>query len=189
MQVVSFQHCKLNLLAKLETQKFDSDTSLVVVKGSVSNHTVEHKDVSLVDTVLLRKVSTDTELVLNIKRDLEHGIYSYELDISSDYTDGFNIYMYGECGGAGFNVKTLYRYWASIYLTGKDFNPVKQNNVNGGYFLRAAGKKVQLVGSFRYFGDHIVNRGKPYSVNTDESTLTGKTYEFLNFRSKPYLCN
>ena len=81
--------------------------------------------------------------------------------------------------GAGFNAKTLYRYWASNYLTGKDYNPVKQDNVSGGYFLRVAGKKVQLVGSFRYFGDHIVNRGKSYSVNTNESTLTGKTYEFL----------
>ena len=133
----------------------------------------------MIQNVLLRKVGTDTELVLNFKKDLEHGIYSYELDISSDYTDSFDIYMYGESGGSGFNASTLYRYWASDYLTGKDFNPVKQNNTHGGYFLRAAGKKVQLVGSFRYFGDPIVNRGKPYSVNTDESTLTGKTYEFL----------
>ena len=165
------------LLHTLQEQKFDADISLLVLKGTVASHTVEHKDSSLVNNVELRKVGNDTQLT--IKKDLTHGIYSYEFDISSDHTSGFDIYMYGECGGSGFRAHTLYRYWASDYLSGKDFNPVKQNNVHGGYFQRGSGKKVQFVGSFRYSGDTIVNRGKPYSLNTDTSISTGRSYEFM----------
>ena len=167
------------LLSTLQEQKFDADISLLVLKGTVGSHTVEHRDSSLVNNIVLRKVGNDTQLTIHFKKDLEHGIYSYEFDVSSDHTSGFDIYMYGECGGSGFRAHTLYRYWASDYLQGKDFNPVKQNNVTGGYFLRGSGKKVLFVGSFRYPGDAIVNRGKPYSLNTDTSTSTGRTYEFM----------
>ena len=153
------------LLHTLQEQKFDTDISLLVLKGTVASHTVEHKDSSLVNNIVLRKVGNDTQLTIHFKKDLTHGIYSYELDISSDHTSGFDIYMYGECGGSGFRAHTLYRYWASDYLQGKDFNPVKQNNVHGGYFQRGSGKKVQFVGSFRYSGDTIVNRGKLYLLN------------------------
>ena len=124
------------LLSTLQEQKFDADISLLVLKGTVANHTVEHRDSSLVNNIVLRKVGNDTQLTIHFKKDLEHGIYSYEFDVSSDHTSGFDIYMYGECGGSGFRAHTLYRYWASDYLQGKDFNPVKQNNVQGGYFQR-----------------------------------------------------
>ena len=89
------------LLHTLPEQKFDADISLLVLKGTVASHTVEHKDSSLVNSVLIRKVGTDTQLSISFKKDLTHGIYSYEFDISSDHTQGFNVYMYGECGGAG----------------------------------------------------------------------------------------
>ena len=53
--------------------------------------------------------------------------------------------MYGECGGAGFYAKNTYRNWAANYANGDHFNPVKQgasgNGVQGGYFLRAVGRK------------------------------------------------
>ena len=86
--------------------------------------------------------------------------------------------MYGECGGAGFSANTLYRYWSSDYLSGKDFNPIKRST-HEGYFLRGSGKKVQFVGSFRYSGDTIVNLGKPYSLNTETSSTSGRSYEFM----------
>ena len=135
------------LLSTLQEQKFDADISLLVLKGTVASHTVEHRDSSLVNNVVLRKVGNDTQLTIHFKKDLEHGIYSYEFDVSSDHISGFDIYMYRECGGSGFQ--------------------------------HGAGKKVQFVGSFRYTGDTIVNRGKPYSLNTDTSVSTGKTYEFM----------
>ena len=71
--------------------------------------------------------------------------------------------MYGECGGSGFSANTLYRYWSADFFSGKDYNRIEKST-HGGYFLRGSGKKVQFVGSFRYSGDIIVNRGKPYSL-------------------------
>ena len=168
------------LLHTLQEQKFDADISFLVLKGTVASHTVDHKDSSLVNNVVLRKVGNDTQLTIHFKKDLTHGIYSYEFDITSDHTSGFDIYTYGECGGTGFHAQTMYRYWlSSEFNSGKDFNPRTQNNVQGGYFQRGSGKKVQFVGSFRYYGDTILNRGKPYSLNTDTSISTGRSYEFM----------
>ena len=133
------------LLHTLQEQKFDADISLLVLKGTVASHTVEHKDSSLVNNIVLRKVGNDTQLTIHFKKDLTHGIYSYEFDVSSDHTSGFDIYMYGECGGTGFRAHTLCRYWASDYLQGKDFNPVKQNNVNGGTFSVDLVRKFSLL--------------------------------------------
>ena len=114
------------LLSTLQEQKFDADISLLVLKGTVASHTVEPRDSSLVNNVVLRKVGHDTQLTMHFKKDLEHRIYSYEFDISSDHTSGFDIYMYGECGGSGFHAQTMYRYWSSSeYNNGKDFNDRK----------------------------------------------------------------
>ena len=169
-----------SLLHTLQEQKFDADFSLLVLKGTVASHTVEHKDASLVNNVSLSKVGNETHLTINFKKDLAHGVYSYEFEISSDHTSGFDLYMFGECGGTGYNGKSLYRFWSSADLSGKDYSWRKEDVYNGGYFLRGSGKKVQMVGSFRYSGDTIVNRGKPYSLNTDTvTTFTGRTYEFM----------
>ena len=154
--------------------------SLLLFKGTVVSHSIGHMDSSLVNSLVLTKVGNDTQITIHFKKDLEHGIYSYEFEVSSDHTSGFDVYMYGECGGSGFHAQTMYRYWSSTeYNTGKDFNPRTQSKTQGGYFLRGSGKKVQFCGSFRYTGDTIVNRGKPYSLNTDSSTSTGKSYEFM----------
>ena len=166
-------------LRTMQEKRFDTDVGLLLFKGTVASHSIKHMDSSLVNNFVLRKVGNDTQLTIRFKKDLEHGIYSYEFEVSFDHTSGFDIYMYGECGGSGFHAQTVYRYWASDYLQGKDFNPVKQSNVQGGYFHRGSGKTVQFVGSFRYTGDTIVNRGKPYSLNTDTSVSTGRSYEFM----------
>ena len=166
-------------LRTMQEKRFDTDVGLLLFKGTVASHSIKHMDSSLVNNFVLRKVGNDTQLTIHFKKDLEHGIYSYEFEVSSDHTSGFDVYVYGECGGSGFYAQTVYRYWASDYLQGKDFNPVKQSNVQGGYFHRGSGKKVQFVGSFRYTRDTIVNRGKPYSLNTDTSVSTGRSYEFM----------
>ena len=153
------------LLHTLQEQKFDTDISLLVLKGTVANYTMEQKDSSLVNNVVLKNVGNDTQLSIHFKKDLTHCIYSYEIDLSSDHAQGFNVYMYGECGGSGFSANTVYRYWSFDFFSGKDYNPIKRST-HRGYFLRGSGKKVQFVGSFRYSGDTILNRGKPYSLKT-----------------------
>ena len=62
--------------------------------------------------------------------------------------------------------------------SGVGFNLVKQNNVQGDYFLRGRGKKVQVMGAFRHFGNTVTNHGKPFSLNVDD--LKGKSYEFMS---------
>ena len=79
------------LLRTLQEQKFDADISLLVLKGTMASHTIKHRDSSLVNNVVLRKVGNDTQLTIHFNRDLEHGIYSYEFDISSNHTSGFDI--------------------------------------------------------------------------------------------------
>ena len=96
-------------LKTLQLQTFDVDISLLVLKGTATTRTIEHKDPTLVNNVVFRKVGNDTQLTIHFKKDLEHGVYSYEFDISSDHTSGFDIYMYGECGGTGFHAQTMYR--------------------------------------------------------------------------------
>ena len=64
------------LFHTLQEQKFDADISLIVLKRAVASHTVEHKDSSLVNNVVLWKVGNDTQLTINFKKDLTHGIYS-----------------------------------------------------------------------------------------------------------------
>ena len=161
-------------LRVLQEKMFDYNMSLLLFKGTVASHSIKHMDSSLVNNFVLRKVGNDTQLTIHFKNDLTHGVYSYEFEVSSDHTSGFDVYMYGECGGSGFHAETMYRYWSSTeYDTGKDFNPRKQVKSRGGYFHRGSGKKVQFVGSFRYTG------GKPYSLNTDTSVSTGKSYEFM----------
>ena len=131
--------------------------------GDISNYVVVHSDSSLVNTATMTKVLHDTKFEVTVKKDLPHGLYAYDSEITSNFTNGFNIYMYGECGGAGFYAKTMYRYWAANYAGGDDFNPVKQgasgNGVHGGYFLRAVGRKVQIQGVFHNFGDSVRNLG------------------------------
>ena len=51
-----------SLLSKLQEQKFDGDISILVLKGSISSHTVEHKDSTLVNSVVFRKVGPTLSL-------------------------------------------------------------------------------------------------------------------------------
>ena len=53
------------LLRTLQEQKFDADISLLVLKGTVASHTVEHKDSSLVNNVSLNKVGSETHLTIS----------------------------------------------------------------------------------------------------------------------------
>ena len=127
----SFTPALKTLLTSLSSHKFDSEISLAVVKGSVSSHTAEHKDSKLVISVNLQRSGRDTKLVINFNNDLTHGVYSYEFEVSSGTNGGFNVYLFGECGGTGYDATTLYRYWASDYLrphgnsAGGQYNPVK----------------------------------------------------------------
>ena len=58
------------LLTSLSSQKFDTDLSILVVKGSVNSHSVLHKDASLVSTVTLSKLVETPSLINPLPRTL-----------------------------------------------------------------------------------------------------------------------
>ena len=113
----------------------------------------------------------------DFKNILSNGIYSYEFNPALDAAKGFDVYMYGECGGSGFKASTLYRFWSWDRSGNND--KTKQTNMVGGRFQRAHGKKISIIGSFRNHGDHVENLGKPYSLNYDPDEIQGHTYEFM----------
>ena len=53
--------------------------------------------------------------------------------------------MYGECGGAGFYAKTLYRYWAANYASGGSFLPQNKMQV-------VVDVKFKFMESFKILG-------------------------------------
>ena len=175
--------------------------SLLLLKGSVASHSVKHMDLTYVNSFVFRKVCNDTQITIHFKKDLDHGVYSYEFEVSSDHTSGFDVYMYGECGGSGFHEETMYRYWSSTeYNTGKDFNPRKQVKSRGGYFHRGSGKKVQFCGSFRYrhhhgswqavlaeYG-HVSFDRQVLRVHGSKTNTRPPGDEFIDTRGKPYVC-
>ena len=168
------------LLSKLASQKFDSDINFSVAKGSPNNLNVIRA--SLVSNVSFTTVGYDHKLNITFENDLPNDIYSYEFNIKLSSAKSFDVYVYGESGGAGFDASALYQFWSWDQLDGyKAPNKTRPQNVNGGYFHRASGKKIQITGSFRNHCDHIQNRGKPYSLDYEVggTGLKGKTYEFL----------
>ena len=170
----------LPLLRELQDQKLDTNACVLLAKGKPNNFTVHHKS-SVVKSFDFKKVNENTKLTIHFNNDISYGLYSYEIMISSNLDDGFDVYMYGDCGDDGYYANTLYRYWGSTDNdNGKDFSKTNQVSKKGGYFHRGSGKYVQFKGSFYYSGSKIINRGKPFSLNVDSNVNTlGKTYEFL----------
>ena len=170
----------LPLLHGLQDQKLDTNACVLLVKGKPDNFTERHK-ISAVKSFDFKKVNRNTEFTIHFNDDISQGLYSYDFTISSNLDDGFDIYMYGDCGNDGYQANTVYRFWGSNdNNSGKEFSKTKQVNKKGGYFLRGSGKIVQFKGSFYYSGNKIVNKGKPFSLNVDGNAKNlGKTYEFL----------
>ena len=96
---------------------------LASVKGSPTTHTT-NLDSSKVLSVVYRTIGSDIQLVFNFKSDLEDGVYAYDFHIDrGGDTKGVDLLLYRECGGSGYNSKTLYRFWAaSSNASGKDYS-------------------------------------------------------------------
>ena len=84
---------------------------------------------------------------------------------------GYNIKLWGDCGGSGFNASTKYKY-SSWALTD---NKAKQDNVQGEYFHRATGERVRIKGLFLNQGMRIFGQEISLSLEYEE----GNMYEFV----------
>ena len=132
--------------------------NILPFEGTMTTHTITHID-DMVDTPFngrsnqildFSKVGSSYQINFSVSPKLPKGIYGYEMDIVLTSLVGYNISLWGDCGGSGYNAETKYKYF-SWSLT----NKVEQNNTPGGYFHRATGKKVHIEGSFLNRGTHI----------------------------------
>ena len=132
--------------------------NILTFEGSMNSHTITHID-GMVDTPLngrsntivdFSKVGCSYQIAFSVTPKLPKGIYAYEMNIVLTTSRTYNIALWGDCGGSGYNASTKYRFW-SWDLENKS----KQDNVQGGYFHRATGKKVHIKGSFLNRGIHV----------------------------------
>ena len=152
--------------------------NILTFEGTMNSHTITHID-DMVDTpfngrsntiVDFSKVGSSYQIAFSVSPKLPKGVYAYEVNIALTSSVRYNITLWGDCGGSRYNASTKYKYW-SWGLT----NKVKQDNIQGGYFHRATGKKVFIKGSFLNKGTNV--DGIEIAMSKDYEH--GKTYEFV----------
>ena len=147
-------------------------TNLLTFKGAPNNITVIHKDTSLDDTsgVNFRKVNSSYEISFSLKNTLPKGVYSYEMDVVLTTSRGYNITLWGDCGGSGYTASCIYKYWSYTYT-----NKVKKDDITGGFFHRGTGKRVRIKGSFRNDFNNIYGHEISHTLDYENR----KSYEFV----------
>ena len=152
--------------------------NIMTFKGSPGNVTILHKD-DMVDTpengrarqtLDFSKVGDSYQINFSVQPKLPNGIYTYEMDVVLTTSRGYDITLWGDCGGSGYNASTKYKYW-SWSLT----NKVTQDSAQGGYFHRGTGKRTRIKGSFLNQGTRIFGQEIALSLDYEE----GITYEFV----------
>ena len=160
-------------------QNLSGHTNIMTFKGSPSNVTILHKDdmadtpenERATETLHFSKVGDSYQINVSVQPKLPNGVYTDDMGVVLTTSRGYNIALRGDCGGSGFNASTKYKY-TSWTLTD---NKVKQDNVQGGYFHRATGKRVLIKGSFLNQGTRIFGQEIALSLDYEE----GNTYEFV----------
>ena len=153
---------------------------MAYVKGSPSSHTVEYKSDDVL-RVTYRKVTPDTQLIFSFKNDLPDGLYAYDFDIRKKATsnNGVLVYLWGECGGSGYDCKLTYRFWGAQHnQSGQFFSPATKSSGKGGKFLEVYGSNVQVHGIFELRGNDVYNHGRPYTLTIEGDN--GECFEVMN---------
>ena len=123
--------------------------NILTFKGKPGNVTIINKDdtvdrpVFSASAVNFRKGDSSYEISFSVTPKLPVDIYTYEMDVVLTTSRGYNITLWGDCGGSGYTASTKYKYWSWSYE-----NKVQQNDAQGGYFHRGARKRVRIKGSF-----------------------------------------
>ena len=79
--------------------------------------------------------SNSYEISFSVRPKLLVGIYTYEMDVVLTGERGYNIMLWGNCGGSGYTASTKYKYWSWNY----------QNKVAQNMMLRAVTFTEELV--------------------------------------------
>ena len=91
------------------------------------------------------------------------------MDVVLTMSRGYNITLWGDCGGSGYTVSTKYKYWSWSYE-----NKVQQNDAQGRYFHRGAGKRVRIKGSFLNHRNRIYGQEISYSLDYENGNAKTK---------------
>ena len=158
-------------------QYFSDYKNILTYRGKPGNVTILHTD-STVNTSAngrsnktldFSKVGDSYQINFGNPK-LPNGIYTYEIDIVLTGERGYNIMMWGDCGGSGYNASTKYKYWSWSLE-----NKIAHDNVQGGLFHRGTGKRVRIKGSFLNRSTCIY--GQEIALSLDYEG--GKTSEFV----------
>ena len=149
--------------------------NILTFKGKPGNVTVLHND-GMVDLlngkpdVDFSKVGNSYQTNFSVQPKLPSGIYTYEMDIVLSSSRAYNIALWGDCGGSGYNASTKYRFWSWSFS-----NKTQQDNVQGGYFHRGVGKRTRIKGSFLNQSTRIYGQEVAISLDYEQ----GQTCEFM----------
>ena len=138
-----------------------SKTILIEMKGNSTSKSVIKKHLSVSGSPSLTADTDSVTLDMSFVQNLPNGIYKYVFDLYFSATKSIKVFLYGECGGVGYNSNTIYEHW-NVTLQG---NETKTND-NGGYFHRGYGRRLTFSGEFRNYVDHLRGLGVSYSINS-----------------------
>ena len=153
-----------------------------MVRGTPTSHTVLYKDPSINGNPSFTSDASSVDLTVSFTNDLPNGIYEYSFDVFTTADMVMKVFLYGECGGTGYDATTKYKYWD---FTGT--NKVKQDDVNGGYSLRAYGSPIHMEGLFRSYGKRAVNYGRAYTLGDNGNLFDFLVQEITAVSSEPKL--
>ena len=131
-----------------------------MLKGKSGSFSVIYKDPSVNGNPSFTSDASSVDLTISFTNDLSNGIYKYMFDLIFPTSTNIKVFLYGECGGTGYNATTWYDHW-----NGSSRDGPTQNDVNGGYFHREYGIHIYISGQFRHFIGYLVNFGKSYAIN------------------------
>ena len=92
--------------------------NILTFEGTMNSHTITHID-DMVDTpfngrsntiVDFSKVGSSYQIAFSVSPKLPKGVYAYEMNIVLTSSVGYNITLWGDCGGSGYNASTKYKY-------------------------------------------------------------------------------
>ena len=104
-------------------------TELFVLKGNQTSSSILKKHTSVNGNPTLTADSDSVALDVSFGNELPNGIYKYFFDVDFSSSKNIKVFLYGECGGVGYNASTWYTYWNNSYQGNE-----RQTNTLGGYF-------------------------------------------------------
>ena len=133
---------------------------LLVMKGKPGSSSIIYKHHTVNGNPTLTADASSVELNISFNDDLPKGIYKYVFDLHFSRSYNIKAFLYGECGGVGYNTSSLYEKWNFTRKVKEEQRPIL-----AGYFHRGSGSNIKISGEFRHYGDYLTNFGVSYALN------------------------